>query len=110
MVKEEWDFSKTFGATIIHVEMDELQEAANTYTEAEADKILEKMKNEGRIGKVETDQGRMRSAAKDSWFDLAHEGSTAHSLAEDVSKVVIQDGGDGTMVGLPYKHPCLKSQ
>ena len=181
MVKEEWDFSKTFGATIIHIEMDELQETANTYADAEADKVLEKMKNEGRLGKVETDQGRMRSAAKvylgvkalferygltaaaaecypmygglvnlpsswladeglvldtegdightllmvalnnlgtpcpavlaeigsisakNSWFDLAHEGSTAHSLAEDVSKVVIQDGGDGTMVGLPYK-------
>jgi hypothetical protein len=36
-------------------------------------------------------------------FYLDHEGSSAHSLAEEPSQVHIQEGGEGTMVGFPFK-------
>ncbi len=181
MVKEEWDFSRKFGATIVHVEMQELIEAAGAHADQEADRVLADMKKNGRLGTVKSDQGRMRSAAKTylgvkdlsrrygltaaaaecypqfgglanlpsswladegfvldtegdighsllmiallemgtsgpvalaevgrldaarNWLELAHEGSSAHSLAGDLSKVAIQDGGAGTMVGFPYR-------
>jgi L-arabinose isomerase len=40
---------------------------------------------------------------KDNCLYLDHEGSSAHSLAEDVSKVHIGECGEGTMVGFPFK-------
>ena len=180
MVKEEWDFSRTFGTTLIHLEMDELTDAAHAHTDPEADKILEEMSGSGRLGTSRTSQERLRTAAKtylavkelfvryglsaataecyprfsglvnlpSSWLAdeqivldtegdightflmyamsrmgsatppalaevgeiessrnsvvLVHEGSSAHSLAGDISKVLIQDGGEGTMVGFPF--------
>jgi L-arabinose isomerase len=181
MTKEEWDFSKHFGTTIIHIEMDELISTAEKFSDTDADKIIEEMKNTNRIGTVKTDEERIRHAAKvylavkalferydlsaaaaecypyysglvnlpSSWLadeglvldtegdightllivalnemepkgpvalcevggiddensvlELAHEGSTAHSFGEEISKVHIQDCGDGTMVGVPFK-------
>jgi len=181
MTKEEWDFSKHFGVTIIHIEMEELISTAEKYTDGDANKVLEEMKNTNRIGTVKTDEERMSHAAKvylavktlwerfdltaaaaecypyfsglvnlpASWLadeglvldtegdightlmmialnemepkgpvalgevggideensvlELAHEGSSAHSFGEDISKVCIQNGGDGTMVGVPFK-------
>ncbi len=181
MSMEEWDFSKKFGTTIVHIEMDELISAAEIFSDGDADAVLDQMKKTNRIGTVTADESRMRYAAKvymgvkklfgrydltaaaaecypmysglvnvpSSWLsdeciildtegdightflmtamyemgvrgpvalgeiggidyensvlELAHEGSTAHSMAEDVSKVHIQNGGDGTMVGVPFK-------
>lgn len=40
---------------------------------------------------------------QDNCLYLDHEGSSAHSLAEDVSKVHIEECGEGTMVGFPFK-------
>ncbi len=181
MVKEEWDFSKTFGLTIIHIEMDELIQNTEKHSVEEAEKILKDMEKTNRLGNIETEMERMRYAAKvylgvkdlfnrysltaaaaecyplfsglmnlpSSWladeglivdtegdightflmaalyemgkvgpvalgeigsidekrscFDLAHEGSTAHSIAEKISEVYIQESDDGTIVGLPFK-------
>jgi len=181
MVKEEWSFSKTFGLTIIHIEMDELIDTAEKHSDEEAEKVLKDMQKTNRIGNIETKMDRMRNAAKvylgvkdlfnrygltaaaaecypmfsglmnlpSSWladeglivdtegdishtflmaalyemgkvgpvalgeigsidakrscFDLAHEGSTAHSLSEKTAEVSIQESGDGTIVGLPFK-------
>lgn len=180
MVQEEWDFSKKFGATIVHIEMEELLEAAGAHSDRQAEQVLEAMRSSGRLGTVRTSAERLRQAGKvylgvkelfgryglsaaaaecypkfgglanlpsswladeglvldtegdightllmsglyemgrrgpaalaevgridagRSWLELAHEGSSAHSLAGEVSKVVIQDGGEGTMVGFPY--------
>ncbi len=181
MSREEWDFSKACGATIVHIEMTELIEAADKKTTTEAKKVLEDLKKNGRMGIVKVDNTRLEYAAKiylgvkelfdrygltaaaaecypefgglvnlpASWladegiildtegdightvllsaisqmgkagpsalseigsydvrenvFYLDHEGSSAASLAQDLSLVHIQEGGDGCMVGLPYK-------
>ncbi len=181
MTREEWDFSKAFGATIIHIEMDELIGAAEKCSSKEARNVLEDMRQKNRVGKVETSEERLLYAVKvylgvkelfqryglaaaaaecyplygglvnlpSSWLAdeglildtegdightyllaalyqmgkvgpaalgeighidpknncmyIDHEGSSAHSLAESVSDVCIQDGGDGTMVGFPFK-------
>lgn len=181
MVKEEWDFSRKFGTTIVHIEMSEVQALIQNYSDKNADDVIEKMQESGRLGTVKTSNSRLKDAAKtylsvkelsrrygltaaaaecyplfcgmmnlpSSWLadegfildtegdightylmtalsqmgnegpialaeigavnesgrclDLAHEGSSAHSLAENPSLVVIQDGGDGIKVGLPYK-------
>jgi L-fucose isomerase-like protein len=181
MSREEWDFSKTFGVTIVHIDMSELIGAAEKKSDAEAQKVLEEMKSSKRLGTVKVDNGRLEYAAKiylgakelfkkyglsaaaaecypefgglvnlsSSWladeglvldtegdightlllyalyqmgkkgpaalseigsyestencFYLDHEGSSAHSLAEEPSQVHIQEGGEGTMVGFPFK-------
>ena len=181
MVKEEWDFSRKFGTTIVHIEMTEVQSLTRNFSDKDADDVIEEMRSSGRLGTVKTSDLRLKEAAKNylavkelsqryrltaaaaecyplfcgmmnlpsSWLadegfildtegdightylmtalsqmghagpialaeigainqeqsalDLAHEGSTAHSLAEDPSLVVIDDGGDGIKVGLPYK-------
>lgn len=181
MTKEEWDFSKSFGTTIIHIEMDELINTVEKISSKEAEEVLENLKKKNRLGKVETDKKRMQYATKvylgvkelfkrygltaaaaecypmynglvnlpsslladegiildtegdishtfmlvalylmgkmgpaalgeighiefkDNTIFIDHEGSSAHSLAEDVSEVHIQNGGDGTMVGFPFK-------
>ena len=181
MSREEWDFSKTCGVTIVHIEMSELIGAAESKSEAQAKQVLQEMKRTKRLGTVKVDQGRLEYAAKvylgvkelfqryglsaaaaecypefgglvnlpSSWladeglvldtegdightlllyalyqmgqegpaalseigsyeskencFYLDHEGSSAHSLAEDPSQVHIQEGGDGVMVGFPFK-------
>jgi L-fucose isomerase-like protein len=181
MSREEWDFSKTLGATIVHIEMSELISAAEKKSDAEAQKVLEQMKSSKRLGTVKADQDRLEYAAKvylgvkelfqryglsaaaaecypefgglvnlpsswladeglvldtegdightallyalyqmgkespaalseigsyeakDNCFYLDHEGSSAHSLAEDPSQVHIQEGGEGTMVGFAFK-------
>ena len=179
MTYEEWDMSKTFGVTIVHIEMDELLDLAEEQTDEAAVKVLEDLKKNKRIGVVEVEEERMLYAAKvylglkelynkygltaaaaecypnysglvnlpSSWLAddglvldtegdiahtllmtvlnqlrpgatalgevgsieddklyLSHEGSTAHSLAENATKVHILPGGDnGTVVGLPVK-------
>jgi L-arabinose isomerase len=181
MSREEWDFSKACGVTIVHIEMTELLEAAEKKTAAEAKKALEDLQKNGRMGTVKVDNTRLEYAAKvylgvkelfdrygltaaaaecypefgglvnlpASWladegiildtegdightvllwvigqmgkagpsalseigsydvkenvFYLDHEGSSAPSLSQDLSLVQIQEGGEGCMVGLPYK-------
>lgn len=180
MSMEEWEFSRKFGLTLIHVEMTEIIEEAKSYTDQEADEKL--LCLEKRTGKVLADKETMRHMAKiymatkkiakkysldamaaecypmysglmnltSSWLadegfivdtegdightmvmymlnlaskggacalgevgsmddennilSLAHEGSTAHSLAQDVDKVQISPSGEkGCFVGVPLK-------
>ncbi len=178
---EEWSLSRTFGITIVHVEMDELLAKAAEQTDAAAQDVLKAMRAKKRLGKTGADEGRLLYAAKvylgvkeiferygltsaaaecypqygglvnlpASWLadegivldtegdighsllmevmnllspgatalaeigsidersnslELAHEGSSAHSLAEDPAKVSILPGGDkGIVVGFPLK-------
>jgi len=181
MSMEEWGLSRTFGMTIVHVEMEELLAKAAEGTDAAAEDVLREMRVKKCLGKAFADEGRLLYAAKvylgvkelfgrygltsaaaecypqygglvnlpSSWLadegtvldtegdightmlmeimnllspgatalgevgsidkrsgslDLAHEGSSAHSLAENLSKVSILPGGDkGTLVGFPLK-------
>ena len=49
----------------------------------------------GEVGSIDTDNNIL---------SIAHEGSTAHSLAESIDKVQISPSGDkGSFVGLPLK-------
>ena len=181
MVQDEWDFSNTFGTTIVHIEIDELIDLANAQDSGSAAETLAAIRSSGRIGKVEVDDARLERAAQvylaskvlferyglagataecyphhgglvnlasawladegiilDSEGDightlllnvlyrlgtpgpaalseaggidearnclyLSHEGSSAFSLAEDPARAVIQECGDGSLVGFPFK-------
>jgi L-fucose isomerase-like protein len=179
MTSEEWEFSKKFGATIIHVEMDEILERAKKQGKFVVEQTLMNFKKQGRIGKVIAGEENILYAVKvylaikeiiqhysidvaaaecypkfsgllnlpsswladeeividtegdiahaflmtilnqlkpgptalaeigsikDSIIYLTHEGSTAHSIAEDISKVQISASGElGTFVGTPFK-------
>jgi L-fucose isomerase-like protein len=179
MTSEEWEFSKKFGATIIHIEMDEVLERAKKQEKSVAEKTLLKFKKEQRMGKAIAGEENLLYAAKvylalkeifqhytldaaaaecypkfgglinlpSSWLAdegivldtegdightvlmtilnqlkpgptalaeigsikgeiiyLAHEGSSAHSITENISKVQISPSGDlGTFVGTPLK-------
>lgn len=175
---EEWEFSDKFGVTLVHIEMEEIMEAAEKISDEKARKTWTCLKK--RTGKVLADEEamlhmtRVYLAVKDavdkysldalaaecypfysgqmnlpsSWLAdegiildtegdightmvmymlnlaakggatalgevgsmngnmlaLAHEGSTAHSLAESVDKVQISPSGDrGCFVGLPLR-------
>ena len=178
---EEWSLSRTFGMTIVHVEMEELLARTMEQTAAAAEDVLKEMRTRKCLGRIIADKERLLYAAKvylgvkklfrrygltsaaaecypqygglvnlpSSWLadegivldtegdlghtmlmeamnllspgatalaevgsineranslDLAHEGSSAHSLAENASKVSILPGGDkGTVVGFPLK-------
>lgn len=180
MSNEEWEFSKKFGVTLIHIEMSEIINLAEQYTDEKAKDTLECLS--ARTGKVLADTETMLYMAKvylatkqvansysldamatecypmfsglmnltSSWLAdegfivdtegdightmvmymlnmaakggacalgevgsmddvnnilaLAHEGSTAHSLAESIEKVQISPSGDrGSFVGVPVK-------
>ena len=180
MTNEEWEFSKKFGVTLIHIEMEEIIKRADLISDKDACKTLDILSS--RTGKVIASQEAMIYMAKvymatkeiveiysldamaaecypmygglmnltSSWLadngiivdtegdightvmmyilnqaskggvtalgeigsiddvnnilSLAHEGSTAHSLAENISKVQISTSGEkGTFVGLPLK-------
>lgn len=180
MTNEEWEFSRKFGTTIIHIEMEELVSLSNEIDDATAKETLQMLS--ARTGKVLADEETMLHMAKtylatkkiiekyslnaiaaecypmynglmnltSSWLadegvivdtegdishtlimymlnlsadggacalgeigsidaqnnilSLAHEGSTAHSLAESIDKVQISPSGDkGSFVGLPLK-------
>lgn len=180
MSAEEWEFSKKFGVTLVHVEMSEVVEEAEKITDSAAEETLNVLS--GRTGKVLADHETMLHMAKvykatkeiirkysldavaaecypmfsglmnltSSWLadegiivdtegdightmvmymlntaagggacalgevgkmddennilSLAHEGSTAHSLAQNLEKVQISPSGDkGSFVGLPLK-------
>jgi len=179
MTSEEWEFSKKFGITIIHIDIDELLSNAENQKIEDAKEVIQNMKSKKRLGKVEVDEECLIYQAKvylgikelfrkysltaataecyprygglvnlpSSWLAdeglvldtegdighttlmvilnqlslgptalaeagevkgnciyLAHEGSSAHSLAEDVTKVHILPGGEkGTVVGVPFK-------
>ncbi|MDI6870992.1 MAG: hypothetical protein QME79_06480 [Bacillota bacterium] len=182
MTSEEWDLTRAFGTTIVHVEMDELISQARQHPPAEAAEVVQRMRQSGRLGKAEVGEERLLYAAQvylgvrdlwarygltgaaaecypnysgvvnlpSSWLAdeglvldtegdightvvmsvlndlgaegptalaevgrldlegnsllLAHEGSSAHSLAEDGSKVHILPGGEsGTVVGFPLR-------
>ncbi len=177
---EEWEFSKKFGVTLVHVEMSEITGIAETISDAEAEEKWNSLSK--RTGKVLADKETMLYMAKiymatkkiiekysldamaaecypmysglmnltSSWLadenvivdtegdiahtmvmymlnlaakggacalgevgsmddtnnilSLAHEGSTAHSLAENFDKVQISPSGEkGTFVGVPLK-------
>ena len=180
MSLEEWEFSRKFGVTLVHVEMSEIIELADKITDEQAEATLKCLAE--RTGKVLADKETMLYMAKvylatkqtikaysldamaaecypmfsglmnltSSWLadegfivdtegdightmvmymlnlaakggacalgevgsiddekqilSLAHEGSTAHSLAEGIEKVQISPSGEkGTFVGLPLK-------
>ena len=179
MTSEEWEFSKKFGTTIIHIEMDEILERAKKQENSVAEQTLLNLKKQQRIGRAIADKKNLLYAAKiylatkeifqlytlnaaaaecypkfsglinlpSSWLAdegivldtegdighavlmtilnqlkpgptalaeigsmadntiyLAHEGSSAHSLTEDISKVQISASGElGTFVGTPLK-------
>jgi len=179
MTSEEWEFSKKFGPTVIHIEMDEVLERAKKQENSVAEQTLLNFKKEHRMGKAIAGEENLLYAAKvylatkeifkhytlnaaaaecypkfsglinlpSSWLAdegivldtegdighsvlmtilnqlkpgptalaeigsiadnniyLAHEGSSAHSLAEDISKVQISPSGDlGCFVGTPLK-------
>jgi L-fucose isomerase-like protein len=179
MSSEEWEFSKKFGVTIIHIEMDEVLERAKKQEKSVAEQTLLKFKKEQRMGKAIAGEENLLYAAKvylalkeifqhytldaaaaecypkfsglinlpASWLAdegivldtegdightvlmtllnqlkpgptalaeigsikgniiyLAHEGSSAHSITENISKVQISPSGDlGTFVGTPLK-------
>jgi len=179
MTSEEWEFSKKFGSTIIHIEMDEILERAKKQENSVAEQTLLNLKKQQRIGRAIADKENLLYAAKiylatkeifqlytlnaaaaecypkfsglinlpSSWLAdegivldtegdightvlmtilnqlkpgptalaeigsmadntiyLAHEGSSAHSLTEDISKVQISASGElGTFVGIPLK-------
>ena len=178
MTSEEWEFSKKFGSTIIHVEMDEILERAKKQKNSVVGQTREPSQ-EQRIGRTIADKENLLYAAKiylatkeifkhytlnaaaaecypkfsglmnlpSSWLAdeglvldtegdightvlmtilnqlkpgptalaeigsmagntlcLAHEGSSAHSLAEDISQVQISASGElGCFVGTPLK-------
>jgi len=179
MTSEEWEFSKKFGSTIIHIEMDEILERAKKQENSVAEQTLLNLKKQQRIGRAIADKENLLYAAKiylatkeifqlytlnaaaaecypkfsglinlpSSWLAdegivldtegdightvlmtilnqlkpgptalaeigsmadntiyLAHEGSSAHSLTEDISKVQVSASGElGTFVGIPLK-------
>jgi len=179
MTSEEWEFSKKFGVTIIHIEMDEILERAKKQEKSVAEQTLLNFRKQQRIGKSIAGEENLLYAAKvylaakeifqyytldaaaaecypkfsglinlpSSWFAdegivldtegdightvlmtiinqlksgptilgeigsienniiyLAHEGSSAHSITEDVSQVQISASGElGTFVGTPLK-------
>ncbi len=180
MTMEEWDFSRVVGPTILHYEMEEITDAAEKISDADAQKTLDSLK--GRTGKSLCSEETMLWMAKvymatkamiqenglnaiaaecypnysglmnltSSWLaddgiivdtegdianavlqymlnlaagggacalgevgsfsdeedymGIAHEGSTAASLAESVDKIQISPSGKrGCFVGLPVK-------
>jgi L-fucose isomerase-like protein len=179
MTSEEWEFSKKFGATIIHIEMDEVLERAQKQDNSIAEQTLSNLKKLQRIGRTIADKENLLYAAKiylatkeifkrytldaaaaecypmfsglmnltSSWLAdegivldtegdightvlmttlnqlkpgptalaeigsitgntmyLAHEGSSAHSLTEDISQVQISASREsGSFVGTPLK-------
>jgi len=179
MTSEEWEFSKKFRTTIIHVEMDEILERAKKQDNSVAEQTLSNLKKEQRIGRTVAGKENLLYAAKiylatkeifkhytldaaaaecypkfsglmnlpSSWLAdegivldtegdightvlmtilnqlkpgptalaeigsmagntiyLAHEGSSAHSLTEDISQVQISASGEsGCFVGTPLK-------
>lgn len=179
MTSEEWEFSKKFGTSIIHIEMDEILERAKKQENSVAEQTLSNLKKQQRIGRTIADKENLLYAAKiylatkeifkhyalnaaaaecypkfsglinlpSSWLAdegivldtegdightvlmtilnqlkpgptalaeigsmadntiyLAHEGSSAHSLTEDISKVQISASGElGCFVGTPFK-------
>jgi L-fucose isomerase-like protein len=179
MTSEEWEFSKKFGVTIIHVEMDEVLELAAKQEASVVEQTLLNFKKQNRIGKIVAGEENIKYAVKvylamkeiikhytldavsaecypkfsglvnlpSSWLAdegividtegdiahtflmtvinqlkpgptalaeigsikdniiyLVHEGSSAHSIAEDISKVQISASGElGTFVGTPFK-------
>jgi len=179
MTSEEWEFSKKFGPTIIHIEMDEILERAKKQENSVAEQTLSNLKKQQRIGRTIANKENLLYAAKiylatkeifkhytldaaaaecypkfsglinlpSSWLAdegivldtegdighavlmtiinqlklgptalaeigsikgdiiyLAHEGSSAHSLTEDISKVQISASGElGCFVGTPFK-------
>lgn len=178
MTNEEWEFSRKFGVTLIHIEMDEIFNAVNEISDSEAQATLKLLQS--RTGKSIADNATMIRMAKvymstkrmiekynltavaaecypqfsglmnltSSWLAdegvivdtegdishtmvmymlnlcagggatvlgevgsyngnvlaIAHEGSTAHSMAEELNKVQISPSGEkGCFVGVPVK-------
>jgi L-fucose isomerase-like protein len=64
MTSEEWEFSKKFGPTIIHIEMDEILEQAKKQDNSIAEQTLSNLKKQQRIGRTIADKENLLYAAK----------------------------------------------
>lgn len=64
MTHEEWDLTDSFGVKIVHIEMEELIKKVEEKTEKEANEVLQGMRQNNRLGKVEVDEERLIYAAK----------------------------------------------
>lgn len=64
MTHEEWDLTDSFGVKVVHIEMEELIKRAEEKSEKEAREVLQSMRQNSRLGKVEVDKERLIYAAK----------------------------------------------
>lgn len=64
MTSEEWDLTDLSGTKIIHVEMDEIIEQAKGKSKKEAEEVLQNMKENNKVGKVEINEERLIYACK----------------------------------------------
>ena len=64
MTSEEWEFSKKFGVTIIHVEMDEILERAKKQEKSVVEQTLLNFRKQHRMGKSIADEENLLYAAK----------------------------------------------
>ncbi|HDK26483.1 MAG TPA: hypothetical protein ENG48_05260 [Candidatus Atribacteria bacterium] len=64
MTSEEWEFSKKFGLTIIHIEMDEILERAKKQEKSVAEQILLNFRKQHRMGKSIASEENLLYAAK----------------------------------------------
>lgn len=62
MTNEEWEFSKKFGLTLVHIEMEEVTDEAEKISDSEAESTLEALKD--RTGKVLVSKESMLYNAK----------------------------------------------
>ncbi len=64
MTHEEWDLTDSFGVKIVHIEMEELIKKTERKSKKEAVTVLQRMRENGRLGKVEVDEERLIYACK----------------------------------------------
>ena len=64
MTGEEWDLTDCFGVKIVHVDMEELIKLAEAKSDKEADNVLQSMRQNNRIGKIEVGEERLIYASK----------------------------------------------
>ena len=64
MTSEEWELTKVFGATIVHIEMEELLGLADSQQDEKAKDVLAAQHRAGRLGQVKADEERLLYAAR----------------------------------------------
>lgn len=63
MTGDEWEFTRVFGATIVHIEMEELLGLAQSQQGQKARDVLAAQRRAGRLGRIEADEERLLYAA-----------------------------------------------